>query len=64
MKQHSFRINAQISIRQRTKKVFSGLTRILEWPVIDPLLSDKDQKYSRFKELNSEHLPQHYLIDR
>jgi dTDP-4-dehydrorhamnose 3,5-epimerase len=29
----------------------------IEWPVKDPLLSDKDEKYPRFKDLNSENLP-------
>ena len=29
----------------------------IEWPINDPLLSDKDEKYPRFNDLNSENLP-------
>ena len=29
----------------------------IEWPINDPLLSDKDEEYPRFKDLKPEHLP-------
>ena len=29
----------------------------IEWPINDPLLSDKDEEYPRFKDLNPDHLP-------
>jgi len=29
----------------------------IEWPINDPLLSKKDEKYPYFKDLNPEHLP-------
>ena len=29
----------------------------IEWPINNPLLSDKDEKYPRFKDLNPEYLP-------
>ena len=37
--------------------LWSGPDIGIEWPINNPLLADKDEKYPPFKDSNPEHLP-------